>query len=174
VKARNHSRVAYAETHSEGITYKPLCGEIGMCLQVGRMGPVSEDGPRQNNSVRSEGPWGRAVVAARMAVLKRATFLRHSTENPTVEAESTKDGRKPSAATNSRSDGKALSEMLALKPERGKPAFRNFRGGDGNVGIIRSPVRAIALPDFLSHLLGAQHRGRVNSHRVQYRPQRSQ
>ena len=23
----------------------------------------------------------------------------------------------------------------------------NFRGGDGNVGIIRSPVRAIALPD---------------------------
>ena len=22
-----------------------------------------------------------------------------------------------------------------------------FRGGDGNVGIIRSPVRAIALPD---------------------------
>jgi hypothetical protein len=125
-----------------------LWREIGMCLQVGRMGPVSEDGPRQNNSVRSEGPWGRAAVAARMAVLKRATFLRHSTENPTVEAESTKDGRKPSAATNSRSDGKALSEMLALKPERGKPAFRNFRGGDGNVGIIRSPVRAIALPDY--------------------------
>jgi hypothetical protein len=29
-----------------------------------------------------------------MAVLKRATFLRHSTENPTVEAEGTKDGRK--------------------------------------------------------------------------------
>ena len=24
----------------------------------------------------------------------------------------------------------------------------NFRGGDGNVGIIRSPVRAIALPDY--------------------------
>ena len=128
--------------------YKPLCGEIEMCLQVGRMGPVSEDGPRQNNSVRSEGPWGRAAVAARMAVLKRATFLRHSTENPTVEAESTKDGRKPGAVTNSRSDGKALSEMLALKPERGKPAFRNFRGGDGNVGIIRSPVRVIALPDY--------------------------
>jgi hypothetical protein len=64
-----------------------------------------------------------------------------------VEAGSTKDGRKPSAATNSRMDGKALSETLALKPERGKPAFRNFREGDGNVGIIRSPLRAIALPD---------------------------
>jgi hypothetical protein len=35
-----------------------------------------------------------------------------------------------------------------LKPERGKPAFRNFREGDGKVGIIRSPLRAIALPDY--------------------------
>jgi hypothetical protein len=37
--------------------------------------------------------------------------------------------------------------MLDLKPYWGKPAVRNFRGGDGNVGIIRSPVRAIALLD---------------------------
>jgi hypothetical protein len=43
--------------------------------------------------------------------------------------------------------GKALADMPALKPYRGKPAVRNFRGDDGNVGIIRSPVRAIALPD---------------------------
>jgi len=43
--------------------------------------------------------------------------------------------------------GKAASELPALKPYRGKPAVRNFRGGNGNVGIIRSPVRAIALPD---------------------------
>ena len=43
--------------------------------------------------------------------------------------------------------GKAPSDSPALKPYRGKPAVRNFRGGDGNVGIIRSPVRAIALPD---------------------------
>jgi hypothetical protein len=43
--------------------------------------------------------------------------------------------------------GKASSEIPALKPYRGKPAVRNFRGGDGDVGIIRSPVRAIALPD---------------------------
>jgi hypothetical protein len=42
---------------------------------------------------------------------------------------------------------KALSEMLALKRYRGKPAMRNFRWGDGNVGVIRSPVRAIALFD---------------------------
>jgi hypothetical protein len=65
-----------------------------------------------------------------------------------VAARSTKDGGKPSAATNSWMDGKALSETLALKPERGKPAFQNFREGDGNGGIIRSPLRAIALPDY--------------------------
>jgi hypothetical protein len=44
--------------------------------------------------------------------------------------------------------GKASSDSPALKPYWGKPAVRNFRGGDGNVGIIRSPVRAIALPDY--------------------------
>ena len=38
-------------------------------------------------------------------------------------------------------------ERPALKPCRGKPAARNFRGDDGDVGIIRSPVRAIVLPD---------------------------
>jgi hypothetical protein len=43
--------------------------------------------------------------------------------------------------------GKAPSDRPTLKPYRGKPAVRNFRGGDGNVGIMRSPVRAIALPD---------------------------
>ena len=41
----------------------------------------------------------------------------------------------------------ARSDMLALKPYWGKPTVRNFREGDGNVGIIRSPLRAITLPD---------------------------
>ena len=43
-------------------------------------------------------------------------------------------------------DGKAPPDRPALKPYWGKPAVRNFRGDDGNVGIIRSPVRAIVLP----------------------------
>jgi hypothetical protein len=42
---------------------------------------------------------------------------------------------------------KAPSDMLALKPYWGKPTVRDFRGDDGNVGIIRSPVRVIVLPD---------------------------
>jgi hypothetical protein len=43
--------------------------------------------------------------------------------------------------------GKAPADRPTLKPYWGKPAVRNFRGDDGNVGIIRSPIRAIALPD---------------------------
>jgi hypothetical protein len=43
--------------------------------------------------------------------------------------------------------GKAPVDKPALKPYWGKPAVRNFRGDDGNVGIMRSPVRAIVLPD---------------------------
>ena len=45
------------------------------------------------------------------------------------------------------SNGQALSDTPALKPYWGKPAVRNFREGNGNVGIIRSPLRAIALPE---------------------------
>src|ERR1700719_3452291 len=57
-KARNHSRVASALPHSEGITYKPPCGEIAMCLRVGRMSRLSNDGPGQDNPDPSEGLWG--------------------------------------------------------------------------------------------------------------------
>src|SRR4029077_4947520 len=39
------------------------------------------------------------------------------------------------------------SDKPALEPYWGKPAVRNLRGDNGNVGIIRSPVRAIVLPD---------------------------
>src|SRR5437588_11008281 len=37
--------------------------------------------------------------------------------------------------------------MPAFEAYRGKPAVRNDREGRGNVGIIRSPVRASTLPD---------------------------
>jgi hypothetical protein len=36
----NPARVASALPHSEGIAYKPPCGEIAMCLRVGWMGPI--------------------------------------------------------------------------------------------------------------------------------------
>ena len=53
--------------------------------------------------------------------------------------------------------GKALSDTPALEPYRGKPAVRNLRGDDGNVGIIRSPVRAIVLPDRRRSTSGFSH-----------------
>ena len=53
-------------------------------------------------------------------------------------------------ATIGRLAGKAPSDRPALKPYWGKPAVRNFRGGNGNVGIMRSPVRATALPGSLA------------------------
>src|SRR6202162_5535341 len=37
--------------------------------------------------------------------------------------------------------------MPAFQPYRGKPAVRNDRGDGGNVGIIRSPLRATVPPD---------------------------
>src|SRR5215468_4149656 len=103
-------------------------------------------------------------TGARAPGVKQRSLLewRCSTEQVTPDtvrrvhaaAENTKDGGKPDLATGmlgasltAARSGKALSDMPALEPYRGKPAVRNLRGDDGNVGIIRSPVRAIVLPD---------------------------
>ena len=53
----------------------------------------------------------------------------------------------PGAGLSQSMRGKVLSYMPAFQPYRGKPAVRNDREGRGNVGIIRSPVRASTLPD---------------------------
>src|SRR5712691_8371028 len=105
----------------------------------GGWGRISVDGPGQNNPDRSEGPWGRAAWPARTEVLISTSSLTQSREFRWTQ-------RARRAMANQRT-GKAAPEIPALKPYRGKPAVRNFRGGNGNVGIIRSPVRAIALPD---------------------------
>ena len=57
--------------------------------------------------------------------------------------------------------GKAPSERPALQPYRGKPAARNVRGDRGNVGIIRSPVRASILPDHLLTSYASKQRGKA-------------
>src|SRR5215470_9893432 len=48
----------------------------------------------------------------------------------------------PGAGLSQSMRGKVLSYMPAFQPYRGKPAVRNDREGRGNVGIMRSPVRA--------------------------------
>ena len=75
--------------------------------------------------------------------------------NATGQALGAKDGGKPSisrrmpgAGLSGRCPGKAPSDMPAFQPYWGKPAVRNDRGERGDVGIIRSPVRASFLPDW--------------------------
>src|SRR6516225_5104853 len=53
----------------------------------------------------------------------------------------------PGAGLSDGCNGKALSDMPAFQPYWGKPAVRNDRGDGGNVGIIRSPLRATVPPD---------------------------
>ena len=111
----------------------------------GGWGRLSVDGPGQHNLDRSEDPWGRAV--ARVVVPN--TDERFSLITGKMSAR--QDGYEGRTQTRWRSSwtphGKAPSDMPALEPYWGKPAVRNLRGDDGNVGIIRSPVRAIVLPD---------------------------
>src|ERR1700693_3144797 len=85
-----------------------------------------------------------------MAVPVRAAFS--DTERRQQERNAGSGGHEGRMQTERACDvgaarGQAPADKPALKPYRGKPAVRNFRGDDGNVGIIRSPVRAIVLPD---------------------------
>ena len=83
-----------------------------------------------------------------MAVLKRNNCPDTERECTGWRAGSTKEGCKPDGRDNwAPRTGQAPFDKPALKPYWEKPTVRNFRGDDGNVGIIRSPVRAIALPD---------------------------
>ena len=127
-------------------------GKSRRAPEWGGWGRVSEDGPGHYNPDRSEGPWGIAALAARMAVSNRATCpdsergsrLDHGGHERRLQTVR-RDGYAGSRL-NRTADGQAPPERPALKPYWGKPAVRNFRGDDGDVGIIRSPVRAIALP----------------------------
>src|SRR6267378_855593 len=131
--------------HSEGISYKPLSGEIGMCLRVGRMGPQLR--MERDRTTRSG---ARAPGVERQRPLERrcSSAKRPPAQNGdlTREAGSTKE-QWQTVRREEAWHGKALSDRPALKPYWGKPAVRNFREGNGNVGIIRSPLRAFALPD---------------------------
>jgi hypothetical protein len=123
-------------------------------------GQISVDGPGQHNPDWSEGPWGRAAWLLEWRCFNRPTSPtpigdqgfrneEHEGRRQTKERE----GYAGSGLTFTRRR-KAPPERPALEPYWGKPAVRNLRGGRGNVGIIRSPVRASSLPD--------QQRGRAH------------
>jgi hypothetical protein len=100
---------------------------------------------------------GVGGVFHRMAVHDRV--LRPDSERTTVATtKCTKGGckldggrRMPGAGLSRRSPRKAPLGQSAFQPYWGKLAVRNDRGDRGNVGIIRSPIRASILPDQLRH-----------------------
>src|SRR5450432_893434 len=95
---------------------------------------------------------GVSGVFHRMAVHDRV--LRPDSVRTTVATtKCTKGGckldgrwRMPGAGLSQRPPRKAPLGLPALQPYWGKLAVRNDRGDRGNVGIIRSPVRASILP----------------------------
>ena len=128
-------------------------GKSRRACEWGGWGRLSDDGAGQNNPYRSEGPWGRAACAARMAASNRAGFLDSdrgfgaATEDANVGSKPEHGQGMPGVGLTCTDKGKAPTERPALEPYWGKLAVRNLRGDDGNVGIIRSPIRAIVLPD---------------------------
>jgi hypothetical protein len=127
-------------------------GEIAMCPRVGRMGLISVDGPGQKNPDRSESPGAESNPTPRRCA--EGSSARHRTGLPNSTNRCTKGRRKPcdhrrmpGAGLSDGHTGKALPDMPAFQPYWGKPAVRNDRGDGGNVGIMRSPLRATVLPD---------------------------
>jgi hypothetical protein len=113
----------------------------------GAWGRVSDDGPGHYNPDRSEDPWGRAANAARTVVHPAHRVPGLSTGILRYrKLGCTKGGCKLYDAINSSFRQEGPTDIPALKPYWGKPAVRNFRGDHGDVGIIQSPVRAMALP----------------------------
>src|ERR1700730_5960971 len=96
---------------------------------------------------------GVGGVFHRMAVHDRV--LRPDSERTAVATtKCTKSGckldggrRMPGAGLSRQSPRKAPLGQSAFQPYWGKLAVRNDRGDRGNVGIIRSPIRASILPD---------------------------
>jgi hypothetical protein len=154
--------VAEAHPHSEGATYKRPGREVVACLRDWRMGSKYAMSARDNRTrAGAKDPWGREALplAQRHAEALTRSGLRAwppGREWTRAKGDDKRVARwrtgRVSALSVRRDAGRQVApDRLALKPYWGKPTVRNFREGDGNVGIIRSPVRAIALPDVQPH-----------------------
>jgi hypothetical protein len=106
----------------------------------GGWGRLSDDGPGHYNPDRSEDPWGRATLVARTAVLHPSASL-DTERGQAAGLESTKGADKlraakgmPGVGLTRAQRGKVPPDKLALEPYWGKPAVRNLREGNGNVG----------------------------------------
>jgi len=99
---------------ASGISRK--AAKSGCAHEWGGWGRLSEDGPRQHNSDRSEGPWGRAEDRLHGGAPKH---IAPDTEQGIAMVAEEHEGRRQTDVI-----GKASSDSPALKPYRGKPAVR--------------------------------------------------
>src|SRR6185295_1496445 len=118
----------------------------------GGWGRFSNDGPGQQNPDLSEGPWGggRPTLQGGASAGQRPGSVRDNRFDAEVHEGRRQTGRQQAPAGSRLkplASGKAPPDRPAFQPYWGKPAVRNERGDRGNVGIIRSPVRASILPD---------------------------
>src|SRR3954447_868816 len=140
------SRTAKASRLSRSAVKSRCAGEWG------GWGRLSEDGPGQHNPDPSEGPWGggRPTLQGGASSGQRPGAVRGNRSDPEVH-EGRRQTERQQVYAGSRlkplTFGKAPPDRPAFQPYWGNPAVRNERGDRGNVGIIRSPVRASILPN---------------------------
>ena len=103
--------------------------------RTGARTPGAEDYPT------SMAAHGRAPIPTQCGITAVVTTCAKGRHKPNISR------CMPGAGLSRSMRGKVLPYMPAFQPYRGKPAVRNDREGRGNVGIIRSPVRASTLPD---------------------------
>jgi hypothetical protein len=120
----------------------------------GGWGRLSEDGPGQKNPARSEDPWGAGYPGPtlRCRMVDRPSQTQNWFEGAIPPARrmvtnSPSGACMRGARLNARITRQVPSETHIFQPYWGKPAVRNDRGDGGDVGIIRSPVRATILLD---------------------------
>ena len=149
------SRGAEGLPHSEGAAYKRLDPRSRRVLARLADGVVVAWRERDNiTRSRAKAPWGRKAGAFRTAACGGAAGRGHRARPECPWRKRAKGRSLPDveagmrgARLTAKTHGQARPDRLALKPYWGKPNVRNFRGSDGNGGIIRSPLSAIALPD---------------------------
>ena len=115
-------------------------------------GRISDDGSGHYNPNPSEDPWGGGVISLHggaQSSLWPDTVRDNRVDSEVHEGGCKLDGgqRMPGAGLSCRRSRKAPLGRPTFQPYWGKPAVRNDRGDRGNVGIIRSPLRASILPD---------------------------
>ena len=105
VKARNHSRVASALPHSEGIAYKPPCGEVAMCREWGGWGRLSRTDRDSITRTRARAPGAEGDPPSKAVHRPVGGPAQYGTTAPTLGC--TKGDGKP--AVSRRMPGAGLS-----------------------------------------------------------------